>query len=479
VTARTRVAVVGGGLAGITAALRCADAGADVTLLEARPRLGGLATSFRRGELDVDNGQHVFLRCCTAYRGLLDRLGVADRVTLQERLDIPVHAPGGPVTRLRRSAPGVRGGGLLPAPLHLGSSLLRYRPLPVADRLRTVRAALALRSVDRADPATDATSFGDWLAAHGQSGRAVDVLWDLVGIATLNARAGDASLALAATVFQLGLLTDAAAGDIGWARVPLGALHGDAATAALTAAGVDVRTSTRVHALPEAGPGLRVRTTHDDREGELVVDRIVCAVPPDRAAGLLPAGAPALPEGWADALGSTPIVNVHVVYDRRVLDTDFAAGVDTPAQWVFDRTGQSGCARVHPAGSQYLAVSLSAADGVIGHPLARIREEILPALGALLPRARDARVLDFFVTREPHATFRAAPGQAAFRPGPVTAVPGLYLAGAWTDTGWPATMEGAVRSGAAAADALLADAPARMGVPEWPADALPPAEAAS
>jgi uncharacterized protein with NAD-binding domain and iron-sulfur cluster len=208
-----------------------------------------------------------------------------------------------------------------------------------------------------------------------------------------------------------------------------------------------------------------VRTTNDEREGELVVDRIVCAVPPDRAVRLLPDGAADLPGDWADALGSTPIVNVHVVYDRRVLYTDFAAGVDTPVQWVFDRTGQSGCARVHPGGSQYLAVSLSAADDLIGRPLGRIREEILPALAALLPRARDARVLDFFVTREPHATFRAAPGQAAFRPGPVTAVPGLYLAGAWTDTGWPATMEGAVRSGAAAADALLADARARVGVP--------------
>ncbi|MCW0215107.1 MAG: hydroxysqualene dehydroxylase HpnE [Pseudonocardia sp.] len=452
--ARTaRVAVIGGGLAGITAALRCADAGADVVLLEAKARLGGLATSFRRGELDVDNGQHVFLRCCTAYLGLLDRLGVADRVSLQDRLDIPVRAPGAPVTRLRRSA--LR---LLPAPLHLGAALLRYRPLALPDRLRTVRAALALRSVDRASAATDATSFGDWLAAHGQSARAVEVLWDLVGIATLNARAGDASLALAATVFQLGLLTDAAAGDIGWSRVPLGALHDDAARAALTAAGVDLRTSTRAHALSQTGSGLRVTTTHDEREEELVVDRIVCAVPHAHAQRLLPDAAVSLPAGWATALGSTPIVNVHVVYDRRVLDTDFAAGVDTPVQWVFDRTRQSGCARVHPAGAQYLAVSLSAAGDVIGHPLARIREQILPALAALLPRARDARVLDFFVTREPSATFAPTPGSGGFRPGPGTRVPGLYLAGAWTDTGWPATMEGAVRSGTTAAEALLAEA---------------------
>jgi uncharacterized protein with NAD-binding domain and iron-sulfur cluster len=203
-----------------------------------------------------------------------------------------------------------------------------------------------------------------------------------------------------------------------------------------------------------------------DGEEELVTDRIVCAVPPGPAERLLPAGALPLPEGWADRLGSTPIVNVHVVYDRRVLDTEidtgFAAGVDTPVQWVFDRTGQSGAAAVYGPRAQYLAVSLSAADDLVGLPAATLRERFLPALEALLPAARDATVLDSFVTREPHATFRGAPGQAALRPGPRTALPGLYVAGAWTDTGWPATMEGAVRSGVAAADALLAD---RAAVP--------------
>ena len=441
-----RVAVVGGGLAGITAALRLADAGAAVTLLETRPRLGGLAHSFRRGELDVDNGQHVFLRCCTSYLGLLDRLGVADQVVVQERLDIPVLAPGGAPVRLRRNG--------MPAPLHLGPALLRYRPLAVADRLRMVRAALALRGVDADDPATDARGFGDWLAAHGQGERAVAVLWDLVGIATLNARAADASLALAATVFQLGLLTDAAAGDIGWARVPLGRLHDDAARAALDAAGVQVRTSTRVSALAP-GPGGRWRLAIDGDE-DLLADRVVSAVPPAAADRLLPPGTLDLPAGWSARLGSSPIVNVHVVLDRTVLPTAFAAGIDSPVQWVFDRTAQSGAADVHPPGSQYLAVSLSAADDLIGRPVAELRTLILPALAALLPAAADAAVLDFFVTREPHATFRAAPGSAALRPGPTTSAAGLHVAGAWTATGWPATMEGAVRSGEAAAAAVLA-----------------------
>jgi squalene-associated FAD-dependent desaturase len=455
-----RVTVVGGGLAGVTAALRCADAGLAVTLLESRARLGGVAGSFTRssrdGELAVDTGQHVFLRCCTAYRDLVARIGAADLIMVQERLDIPVLAPGAAPARLRRTPLS-----LLPAPLHLGGALLRYRHLSVADRLRLVRAALALGAVDPTDPATDTRSFGDWLAAHGQGRRAVDALWDLVGIATLNARAGDASLALAATVFQLGLLTDAAAGDIGWATAPLGAIHDDAARRALAAAGVEVRRSAKARALVQDGArpggGWRVPVGTTDGEEELVTDRIVCAVPPGPAERLLPAGALPLPEGWAERLGSTPIVNVHVVYDRRVLDGHFAAGVDTPVQWVFDRTDQSGATAVYGPAAQYLAVSLSAADDLARLPAAALRERFLPALEALLPAARDAVVLDSFVTREPHATFRGAPGQAALRPGPRTLLPGLYLAGAWTDTGWPATMEGAVRSGEAAAAALLAD----------------------
>jgi len=438
-----RTAVVGGGLAGTAAALRLADAGVAVTLLESRSRLGGVAGSFRRGELAVDTGQHVFLRCCTAYRGFVERLGATGSVTLQERLDIPVLSPTAPPARLRRTG--------LPAPLHLAGALLRYRHLPLRARLGLARAAIALGRVDRA--AADDRSFGDWLAAHGQGDRAVDVLWDVVGIATLNARAGDASLALAATVFQLGLLADAAAGDIGWATVPLGDLHDTAARRALGAAGVEVRRSAKVRALVQEGTGWRV-SLGTEAEEELVVDRIVSAVPPGAAARLVPPGA--VPQD-VGALGSTPIVNVHVVYDRAVLAGPFAAGVDSPVQWVFDRTPQSGAAAVYGPHAQYLAVSLSAADDLVGLPARELQDRFLPALAALLPAARDAAVLDCFVTREPHATFRGAPGQAALRPGPRTALPGLYLAGAWTDTGWPATMEGAVRSGEAAARALLAD----------------------
>jgi hypothetical protein len=177
---------------------------------------------------------------------------------------------------------------------------------------------------------------------------------------------------------------------------------------------------------------------------------VVLAVPPGAAEQLLPAGSLAQPTGWAAPHGIAPIVNEHVIYDRPVLDGPFLAAVDSPVQWVFDRTEPAG---VH-GGAQYLAVSLSAAVDTVARPTVELQQTILPALATLLPAAGSARVVDSFVTREPHATFDPAPGQAALRPSPTTAHPGLVLAGAWTDTGWPATMEGAVRSGLTAASAL-------------------------
>lgn len=447
-----RVAVIGGGLAGITAALQCADAGCQVTLFESRPHLGGLTHSFARGGLNVDNGQHVFLRCCTSYRALLRRLGVADRVELQPRLAIPVCSPGaGRPVWLRRTA--------LPAPLHLAASLLRYRPLSITERVRFALAADALRRVDPTLEATDRQNFGAWLRRHGQSDHAISALWELVGIATLNSRANQASLSLAATVFQEGLLTDATAADIGWSLVPLRELHGDPALACLEKAGAQVRTGVTVRGIepcdsgPVAGSAGGAWQIITDG-GVSTADQVILAVPPVAAEQLLPGGSVTAAPGWSRRLGSVPIVNVHVVLDRPVLSEPFIAGVDTPVQWVFDRTAQSGLSH-----GQYLAVSLSAADDLVNTPTAALRDQFLPELTGLLPKMRTAQLRDFFVTRERHATFRPAPGSAVLRPPAVTAAGGLFLAGAWTATGWPATMEGAARSGAAAATALLETSP--------------------
>ncbi|MFH9978795.1 hydroxysqualene dehydroxylase HpnE [Streptomyces sp. NPDC017179] len=434
--------VVGGGLAGLTSALALADAGMRVTLLEGRPRLGGLAFSFQRGDLTIDNGQHVYLRCCTAYRWFLDRIGGAELAPLQDRLEVPVvdvaRSEGRRLGTLRRDA--------LPVPLHLGRSLATYPHLSLAERARVGRAALALKGLDLSDPTLDAQNFGTWLAEHGQSARAVEALWDLVGVATLNAVAGDASLGLAAMVFKTGLLSDPGAADIGWARVPLGELHDRLARRALDSAGVRTEVRTRVTSVSlNADGSWNVQVPGEN----LLADAVVLAVPQREAHGLLPSGALDAPDRLL-RIGTAPILNAHVVYDRTVLNAPFFAAIGTPVQWVFDRTEAAGLEH-----GQYLAVSQSVAQDEIDAPVAVLRERYLPELRRLLPRARRAEVKDFFVTRERTATFAPAPGVGRLRPGARTKAPGLYLAGAWTATGWPATMESAVRSGVKAAEAAL------------------------
>ena len=454
------VVVIGGGLAGITAAITLREAGVGVTLLEARPRLGGATSSFSRGELKIDTGQHVFLRCCTSYRELLATLGMTGSATLQDRFDVTVLSPGGGRARLRRSA--------LPAPLHLGRALARYGFLSLPERLRVGRAALALRTLDPAKPGLDGQRLGDWLGARGQNERARRKLWDLFIVSSLNIDGDEASVPLAATVLKTALLGDNDAADIGVPAVPLGDLHGQAAATLLGRLGADVRLGTKAAAV-EPGPagGFRVLVTSGTDEpdetdgaagtggswtdvgGAIGADGVILAVPAGPAARIAGAAGVAGAARWSD-LGSSPIVNVHVVYDRRVTRLPFAAAVDSPVQWVFDKTGTSGLQT-----GQYLAISLSAADSYTGATTARLRELFLPALEDLFPEARDARVTDFFVTRERRATFRQAPGCGALRPGAATSLPGLILAGAWTDTGWPDTMEGAVRSGRTAAQELI------------------------
>jgi uncharacterized protein with NAD-binding domain and iron-sulfur cluster len=485
-----RVAVIGGGLAGIAAALDCADAGAQVTLLEVRPRLGGAAYSFEREGLRMDNGQHVFLRCCTAYWALLERLGGARGVFLQPRLEIPVVSPGGGRCVLRRSN--------LRAPLHLAGALLRYRHLTVRERVGAARAALALGRVDPSAPALDRQTLGEWLAVHGQGPRAVAALWDLIALPALNLPAAQASLALGAFVFQKGLLERADAGDIGFHRSPLNEIVGGPAERTLRAAGVELRLGWRAQRVEETGgrfevvrggAGARERGGDDggegvsgkggpvqdagdvgvgvgegiegegvgvgrgvaEGEGESVgADAVIVALPHARAAGLIEPLDPRAAAG-ARALRDSPIVNLHVVYNRRVCELPFAAGVGTPVQYVFDRTEAGGVGEGH----QYLAVSLSGAGREMGMSVDALRERYLPALEEIFPRAREARVECFLATREHAATFRAQPGVGALRAGAKTAVPGLALAGAWTDTGWPATLEGAVLSGHAAARCVL------------------------
>jgi monoamine oxidase len=475
-----RVVVIGGGLAGIAAALDCAEAGARVTLLEVRRRLGGAAYSFERDGLRIDNGQHVFLRRCVAYRALLARLGSQRGVSVQQRLEIPVLRPGADPVLLRRNR--------LPAPLHLAGALARYRPLTIAQRIGAARTALALARLDPNDQALDQVRFGDWLARHGQGSDVVGALWDLIALPTLNLPAAQASLALGAFVFRNGLLSSADAADIGFHSRTLSETIGDPALRVLREAGVEVRLGWRAERLERTADGFEVHgrggrgTTGEAGQGDggdgqsgdggngggqdgggesedsaaggagdgLSAEVAIVAVPHARAATLLAELTPEVARRLG-ALGSSPIVNLHIVYDRPVCELAFAAGVGTPVQYLFDRTSAAGA----PAGSQYLAVSLSGAEREMGMSVDALRERYLPALRELLPRARNAKVERFLATREHAATFRAAPGVAALRPSAATSVPGLVLAGNWTATGWPATLEGAVLSGHTAARQAL------------------------
>ena len=439
-----RVAVVGGGLAGIAAALECADLGAAVTLYERQRRLGGLTWSFDRNGVTMDNGQHVYLDCCDAYIRFLDRIGAAGDVEPPRPLDVPVVSPGpdGPVVgRLRRNG--------MPVPLHLAGALLRYPHLGLLDRLRLGRPLAALARLDLDDPALDRETFGEWLQRHGQSPAAITAVWDLITIPTVNLPASEASLAAAAKVFKTGVLGGTSAADIGWSRVPLGRLHGEHAETALSRAGVEIRTGVRVTSVrADGGAEWRI----DGPDGPTWSDAVVVALPHESAAQILPIDAVPGSSGWT-ALGSSAVVDVHLVFDRSVTGWDVMAGHASPVQWVFDRTAASGLDHLRP-GQQYVAVSLSAADELLPERPESIVSSTVDALERLLPRVASAHLVDSTVTKERRATFRAAPGTAAIRPPAATSLSGLALAGAWTATGWPATMEGAVRSGVAAARAL-------------------------
>lgn len=473
------VVVVGGGLAGITAALDLADRGLGVVVVERKAQLGGLTWSFERHGRCFDNGHHVFLRCCHAYRRLLERIGSAGDVVIQDRLAVPVLGPGG-----RRA---VIGRSNWPPPLHLASAIARYRHLPLSDRLRLAPAVAALRRLDLDDPRLDDRSFGQWLAWHHQSKRAVDALWNLIVLPTVNLPAAEASLAMAAKVFRTGLLDAADAGDIGWSAVPLGDLHGRRAAEALRQVGVEVLTDAQVTSLAVGRGGWQVsigatRDSAGSSPRALVVDAgdaasasrstdarpavslrsgssatswradaVMLATPPGVAEMLAPAGT--LPA--VERLGTSAVVDVQLVFDRKVTDLAFFAAVDSPVQFVFDRTAASGMAS---GDGQCLALSLSGADGYLGVRPGTLVAELVEHLAGLVPRVARAGLLDAVVTKERAATFRAVAGSSAWRPRAGLLADRLAVAGAWCATGWPATMEGAVRSGHEAAAALL-DAP--------------------
>jgi len=435
------VTVAGGGLAGIAAACELAGAGLKVTLVEKRPFLGGRAYSYldKRSRVEVDNGQHVFLGCCGEYIGLLKRLGVWHKAHLQRRLRVRVidKVWGESVLRSER----------LPPPLHLLPSLLRFRSLSPTEKARAAYAMARIRSLDRAaHPELDDVTFADWLRARGQTENAIRGFWNLIVLPTLNGDITTVSADLALMVFQEGFLRDRNGANVGWARVGLSALLAEAAREFIETRGGEVL-------LDRAISGLRVEDGRAVAAGSVEpADYLVLAADPRSLQPLLPRAVREEPFfARIEAIPTSPIVNVHLWYDRQVTDLEFAAFLNTPLQWLFNKSklwGQEG-------DGQYLDISLSGAGDFIDMPTREIIGLFGREVQSLFPAARTAEIRRALVVKQRDATFAARPGVARLRPTQRTPVANLFLAGDWTATGWPATMESAVRSGRMAAREVL------------------------
>ncbi|MDE2969288.1 MAG: hydroxysqualene dehydroxylase HpnE [Chloroflexota bacterium] len=436
--------MIGGGLAGIAAACALADRGVAVTLLEKRPYLGGRAFSFQDSESGhhIDNGQHIYLACCTAYTGLLRQLGVLERTTLQRHLRAVIVDRDG-----RRGA--LSAAPLLPSPLHLLPSFLTYPHLSLGEKLRAASAMLSIMRTDRTKhrEVLEAQTFRDWLVRRGQSDQAIAALWDLLTLPVFNDTVDRVSAYMGLMFFQDGMLAGRHSADIGVSTVGLTELVEDAARGYLEARGGEVLTGRSVTGIATEDGAV----TGVVADGELVpADAVVAAVPWDALARLLPAEAGA---SSAPALEWAPIINVHVWYDRPVIGEPFLAVLDSPLQWVFNRSHIEGV----PGPGQHVCISVSGAWDFATMSRDALRELFLDEMARVFPAAAEAAVERFTVVRQVNATFRCTPGAQSQRPEQSTAVAGLGLAGDWTQTGWPATMESAVRSGRLAAEAVFDD----------------------
>jgi hydroxysqualene dehydroxylase len=398
-----RVAVVGGGLAGLTAALDLMDAGVDVTVYEARPTLGGAVQTLPEREGDPrpppDNGQHIALGCFTEYLRFLDRVGEGGSY-LRKRLALPVLDENSRAAEIKPSLPG----------------LLRYAHLPVRDRSRLLRTLMRLRSAQSQPNET----FGALLRRLGETETSIHRFWDVFIRPALNLRTDEVDGGAGLFTVRTALLGPRGNADLVLPLKPLGWMHGDAAGRVL---GERVVLDHKVESLDELSD----------------FDALVVAVPPREAARLLGEEPPALED--------SPIVSVHLWFDRVLLEPPLAALLGSDAHWVFDRGSLTGHT---PERGQYLTVVSSGVPELLE---IRGRELVDRIAGQLTERLGDAELLWSRVSREPYATIALRPG--THRPGASTGRDDVVRAGTWTDTGWPATMESAVRSGRTAAQRIL------------------------
>ena len=403
----------------MSAALELKEQGARVELFERSRLLGGRATSFEIDGIEVDNGQHVFLACCSAFVAFAQRVGMGDKLHVQERFDALVLDRTGRAGRLRAAS--------LPAPFHLLASFAAYPYLDLGSKLRIGRALLAAKGRAR-----DGETFEAWLRRTGQTEQTRRAFWDPFFIPALNAPFDKVGVDDALFTLRTAFLGDAGAARFGFSTVPLAHL---AAAAAARLDRVALSTAVaRVEREPDGAIALELLDGTRER-----YDAAVLAVTPRALAKLL-GDAQSYGITGLDAFEPYPIVDVHVWHDGGSIGFDFAAALDSPLQWIFEKS------------SGYLCCSFSAADEYVRLTTAQLQDLAWSEVRAFLPSLREAKLVRASVTRNPEATY--LPRNGAARPGQATSVPNVAIAGAWTQTGWPDTMESAVRSGLSAARCL-------------------------
>jgi len=436
------VAIAGGGLAGLSAGCALAEAGFRVTLFERRPYLGGRASSYQHpgtGEI-VDNCQHVLLGCCTNLLDFYRRAGVQDKIRWYEKLTFL--EPGGRASVIAPSA--------LPAPLHAALAFLRADCLSFRDKMAISRAMAALAP---SIPPDRGESFLDWLKRHGQTAQAIERFWKTILVSALNEDLDQVSVPYAAQVVRESFLKSAAAGLMGIPTAPLTDLYSQTGDY-IRARGGEIQFRAGVESFRTETSEVTVTTNGQEQK----FDYLLLAVPFDVLGRILPDTPSAAP--LAAALGqfsSSPITGIHLWFDRQISNLDHAVLLDRTIQWMFHKSRlidvRNNEVRENGRGS-YVELVVSCSRSLVEKSKAEIVEMAVKEAEEFFPDACEAKLLKSTVIKEVHATYSPRPGIDQYRPKPVTAWPRVFLAGDWTATGWPATMEGAVRSGYLAAEAL-------------------------
>ncbi len=433
------VAIAGGGLAGLAAACALSDAGFRVTLFEKRPYLGGRASSYEHpgtGEV-VDNCQHVLFRCCTNLLAFYERVGVTRDIRWYDTMTFI--EPGGRATTLRASP--------LPAPFHIAPSLLGFPFLTSADKLALGRAMFALML---GEPKDDGRTFQQWLIQHGQTRGAIENFWKPVLISALSDELDRVSISAAAQMVRL-YMKSPPARHMGVPTVPLSELY-NAAGQYIRARGGELLLRTSAENFAADASRVQVKIGDESKS----FDYFVAALPFEPLARILPKDAESAPlREQISHFENSPITGIHLWFDRQISDLDHAVLLDRTIQWMFHKS------RLQPmrssegtiAGS-YIELVVSSSKSLIKKSRAEIVELVLAEVREFFPAAREAQLVKSTVVKEVNATYSPRPGIDAHRPSAITAWPRVFLAGDWTATGWPATMEGAVRSGYLAAEAV-------------------------